>query len=242
MSEPEAPASGNRWGLGEAILGFAVGLLLSAVGASIAEAATGYRPSSNAPLPVAVTAADVAGLWVGLVGAALYASRVRGRHDLRRDYGFWIGRWWDLPLGGAIGVACQYGLIPLLYLPFQHVDRQLNEQLSQPVHRDTAAAHGVLSITVLLLFLVVGAPIVEELFFRGLLLRALLGRVRAPIAVVVSALLFGLAHFQTTQFAGLAAFGIVLGTLAWRTGRLAPGMGAHAAFNAVAVLSVVHLR
>jgi len=242
VNQPEAPASGNRWGLGEAIVGFAAGLLLSAVAATIAEAATGYHPSSNAPLPVAVTAADVAGLWVGLIGVALYASRVRGRHDLKRDYGFGAGRWWDLPLGGAVGVACQYGLIPLIYLPFRHVDRQLNEQLSQPVHRDTAAAHGVLSVSVLLLFLAVGAPIVEELYFRGLLLRALLGRARPAVAVVVSALLFGLAHFEATQFAGLAAFGIVLGTLAWRTGRLTPGIGAHAAFNAVAVLSVVHWR
>ncbi len=91
-------------------------------------------------------------------------------------------------------------------------------------------------------FLVVGAPIVEELFFRGLLLRSLLGRTPPPVAIVVSAVLFGLAHFEAVQFAGLAAFGVVLGVLAWRTGRLTPGIGAHAAFNAAAVISVVHLR
>ena len=59
---------------------------------------------------------------------------------------------------------------------------------------------------------------------------------------MVSALLFGLAHFEAVQFAGLAAFGVVLGVLAWRTGRLTPGIGAHAAFNAAAVVAVVHLR
>jgi len=242
VSEPEAPVSGNGWGLPEAILGFAAGLLLSAVATSIAAGSTGYRLSSGGALPVAVTGADVGGLWVGLVGAAVFSSRRRGTGDLGRDFGWGLGRWWDLPVGAAIGMACQYLLIPLLYLPFESVDHHLNHQLSQPVQRDTGAVHGAGSITVLLLLLAVGAPIVEELFFRGLLLRALLARTPAPAAVVGSALLFGLAHFEAVQFAGLAAFGVVLAMLAWRTGRLTPGIGAHAAFNTVAVLSVVHLR
>jgi membrane protease YdiL (CAAX protease family) len=139
-------------------------------------------------------------------------------------------------------VACQYGLIPLLYLPFEHFDRHLSRQLSQPAQQDTAAAHNVGTAAVLVLLLAVGAPLVEELFFRGLLLRALLGRTPPSVAVVASALLFALAHFEAAQFAGLAAFGVVLAVLAWRTGRLTLGIGAHAAFNTVAVLSVVHLR
>jgi membrane protease YdiL (CAAX protease family) len=44
------------------------------------------------------------------------------------------------------------------------------------------------------------------------------------------------------QFPGLALFGIILAVLAYRTGRLTPSIGAHAAFNAVAVLSAVSLR
>jgi membrane protease YdiL (CAAX protease family) len=88
----------------------------------------------------------------------------------------------------------------------------------------------------------VGAPVVEELFFRGLVLRSLLPLAPAPVAVVASGVLFGLAHWQGVQFPGLAVFGVVLGVLAYRTGRLTPGIGAHAAFNAVAVLSVISLR
>lgn len=237
-----APARGHRWGLGEAVLGFAAGVVLSTITAGIAEAITGYRASSGGSIPIAVTIADVAGLWVGLVGSVLIASRTRGTRDLGRDYGWGIGRWWDLPVGAGIGLACQYALIPLLYLPFEHVDRHLNQQLGQPVRQDTGAAHTTLAAIALLLFLAVGAPIVEELFFRGLLLRSLLGRTPTPVAIVLSAVLFALAHFEAVQFAGLALFGVVLALLAWRTGRLAPGIGAHAAFNAVAVLTVVHLR
>lgn len=242
MTRPEAPVSGNRWGLNEAIIGFAVGILLSALAAGVAESITGERPSSSAPLPLAVTAADLAGLWVCLVGAAVVTSRLRGTGSLARDFGWGAGRWWDVPVGAAIGVACQYGLVPLLYLPFERVDRHLVRQLGQPVQRDTGGVHGVGSIGILVLLLAVGAPMVEELFFRGLLLRSLLGRTPTPIALVGSAVLFALAHFEAAQFLGLAAFGVVLALLAWRTGRLAPGIGAHAAFNAVAVFSVVHLH
>ncbi len=242
MSAPEAPVSGNGWGIGGALLGFAAGLVLAAVTTSVVASATGYRLSSGGALPVAVTGADVGGLWVGLVGAVVLSSRLRGTGDLGRDFGWGLGRWWDVPVGAAIGVASQYVLIPLLYFPIERVDHHLSRQLGQPVQRDTGAVHGLGSMVILLLLLAAGAPMVEELFFRGLVLRSLLGRTPVPVALVGSALLFALAHFEVAQFAGLAAFGVVLAVLAWRTGRLTPGIGAHAAFNTVAVLSVVHLR
>jgi hypothetical protein len=208
----------------------------------VAEALTNYHSSSGAPLPVAVIAADVSGLWLGLIGAAIYASRVHGSGSLARDFGFKVGSWWDLPVGAAVGLACQYGVIPLIYLPFRHVDRSLTQQLGQPAQRETAAAHSSGSVVVIFLFLAVGAPLVEELFFRGLLLRSLLERTRPALAIPVSAVLFGLAHFEALQFGGLAVFGLVLGVLAWRTGRLGPSIGAHAAFNAAAVAALVHIH
>lgn len=232
-------ATPNRFGLTQAIVGFAVGLVLAVLIAGVASGITGYTGAAGQTIPVAVTVADAAGLWVGLVGAAVWASRSRGSGSLLRDYGLRLAGWWDVVGGAAIGLASQYLLIPLLYLPFTANDPTLAHRLSQPAQRDTAAAHGVAPVIVLFAFLAVGAPIVEELFFRGLLLRSLLSRVRAPIAIVLSALLFALAHFEAVQFGGLAAFGVVLGVLAWRTGRLAPGMAAHAAFNAAAVVSLV---
>lgn len=210
--------------------------------AGIAESVTGYRVGSGRPLPVAVITANVAGLWLGLSGSAILASRRYGTGSLATDYGFRVGSWWDLPLGAAAGLACQYLLVPALYLPFQHFDRSLNQQLSQPVHQDTGDVHTAAAATVILVFLAVGAPLVEELFFRGLLLRSLLGRVPAPAAIFITAVLFALAHFEAVQFAGLAVFGLVVGYLAWRTGRLGPSIGAHMAFNAAAVLSVVHFH
>lgn len=223
-------------------MGFAAGLLVSAVTASVAETVTGYSPASGAPIPVGVSAANLLGLWCGLMGAVLAYSRVWGSGSLSVDYGFRVGAWWDLPLGAAVGLACQYGLVPLLYLPFEHLDPNLAHKLGQPTTRDTGAAHSVVAVVALTVFLAVGAPLVEELFFRGLLLRALAKTVAAPVAIVVSGLLFGLAHFEPLQFAGLAAVGVVFAVLAWVTGRLAPSIGAHVAFNAAAVVTAVHLH
>lgn len=233
---------GHAWGLPEALIGFAVGLVVSVITAGIAESATGYHPDSSAALPVAVIVANVVGLWAGLLAAAVYASRRHGSGNLPRDFGWRVSTWWELPAGAAVGLACQYGLIPLLYLPFESFDHSLSQQLSEPVHRDTGAAHTVPQAAVLLIFLAIGAPLIEELFFRGLLFRALLGRMPVPFAIVVSAVLFALAHFEAVQLAGLAVFGVVLAYIAWRSGRLGMSIGAHMAFNAAAVLSVVSLR
>jgi hypothetical protein len=88
--------------------------------------------------------------------------------------------------------------------------------------------------------------VVEELFFRGLLLRGLLGRL-APLgnrwgpslAIVLTGLVFGLVHFERLQFLGLAGFGMVLAYLAYRTGRLGPSIVAHIAFNSTTVVYFV---
>ncbi|HET6963370.1 MAG TPA: CPBP family intramembrane glutamic endopeptidase [Acidimicrobiales bacterium] len=224
-----------------AVLGFAAGLLISSITASVAEAATGYRPSSGGPLPVAVTVANLVGLWAGLVGAALWWSRTRGGASLAEDFGYRVAAWWDIPAGAALGLAAQYALVGL-YKPFEHLDHNLTRQLGQPTQRTVGAAHTTVTAAVLLLFLAVGAPLVEELFFRGLLLRSLARWTNPVVAVVGSGVLFGLAHFEALQFAGLALFGVLLGALAWRLGRLGPSVAAHMSFNAVAVLTTVHLH
>ena len=98
---------------------------------------------------------------------------------------------------------------------------------------------------------IVFAPAMEELFFRGLLLKGLLraltpmaakGRVRVftvVLAVIVDGLLFGLAHGELVQLAGLAVFGMILAAISYRTGRLGMNFLAHATFNAVAILALV---
>ena len=97
---------------------------------------------------------------------------------------------------------------------------------------DKASGGGIL---LLFLAVVVGAPIVEELFFRGLTLRALEARMRPRIALVVSALVFGAVHLQLLQFPALVAIGLVCGWLAQRDGRIGRAIWAHVGFNGLTV-------
>jgi membrane protease YdiL (CAAX protease family) len=224
-------------GLFEAVLAFLLGSVLSGIGVALADSATGYKSGSSAPMPLVVTVFGLLGLWIGLVGGVVFYSRVWGSGNLRTDVGLDI-RWPDLLIGAVAGIGTQLVLIPLLYLPFEHADRTLAHRLSGPAKMQTGAVHGAWQIAVLLLFVCVGAPIVEELFFRGLILRSLTRWLGPIVGIVGSAVLFGLAHFEALQLAGLILFGLVLAVLAYRTGRLGPGMAAHCAFNAVTVVSL----
>jgi hypothetical protein len=67
-------------------------------------------------------------------------------------------------------------------------------------------------------------------------------RLAPVVSVGLTALVFALAHFEALQFLGLAAFGVVLGCLAWRTGRLGPSIVAHMAFNTVTIVAIVVSR
>jgi exosortase E/protease (VPEID-CTERM system) len=88
------------------------------------------------------------------------------------------------------------------------------------------------------------APLVEELAFRGFLLRRLVDadftavayRAVTPLAVIVSALAFGVLH---ERFVAGAVAGLIYGALVQRTGRLADAVIAHVVTNAlIAVVAV----
>ncbi len=79
------------------------------------------------------------------------------------------------------------------------------------------------------------APVVEELLFRGVILRSFLLRYSPAIAIVHSAAVFGLIHLNVHQFMSAFGFGLFAGWLYWRFRSTLPCMLAHAAFN-IAVL------
>ena len=180
------------------------------------------------------------GLWGGFFGSAWLSTRVRGTKSLRRDLGLRF-RWIDL-VGVPIGVGGQF-LVALIYIPIAHHVHDFNQRFDAPSQKLTGGSHGA-SFVVVAVLTVVGAPFFEELFFRGVLLRSLarlfgtVGRWVGPtLAVLLTGVLFGLAHAESLQLLGLATFGVILSFVSYRTGRLGMNMVAHASFNLVAVVA-----
>jgi sodium transport system permease protein len=90
----------------------------------------------------------------------------------------------------------------------------------------------------LVLFLVAVSPgICEEIFFRGLV-QGGFRRMGMWTAILVTALLFGVAHGSIYRMLPVTFLGVVFGYLAWQSKSVIPGMFAHAVNNGTAVLLV----
>jgi membrane protease YdiL (CAAX protease family) len=87
------------------------------------------------------------------------------------------------------------------------------------------------SLSTLFLPVIVVAPVAEELFFRGLLLRGYLRRYSVTTAVWASAVLFAVFHGNPWQMVIALPLGVWFARMSLRTGSLLPGMLGHAMVN-----------
>ena len=244
---PQTRRQGWMW-LVYAVVGFLVGQLGALIFGYIAGAIAGKTAaqmtaiaSASVP-PEWYVVATLLGLWIGFIGAPWLASRTQGTRHFFRDLGVRF-RLIDL-VGIAIGIGGQI-LVAIMYAPFQHDIHDFNG----PSQKLTGGSHGG-GFVIIAIATVVFAPAMEELFFRGLLLKSLVrlftkvggaGGARTAgivLAVIADGLLFGLAHGEWVQLAGLAAFGMILAAVSYRTGRLGMNMVAHASFNLVAIIAI----
>ena len=101
-------------------------------------------------------------------------------------------------------------------------------------------AEGTPWLWAILAIVIIGAPISEELLFRGLVLRAFENRWGPVVAIICSTIAFTLVHFTgagfgatLVLFSSIGLIGAILGIITWRTDRLAPAIIAHVVFNVV---------
>lgn len=76
----------------------------------------------------------------------------------------------------------------------------------------------------------------EEALFRGLILRGFRRRMPAWAAVAAAALAFAILHLSPWRFLPQLALGLMVGTLAIRTGSCWPGAVTHACYNLLTML------
>jgi membrane protease YdiL (CAAX protease family) len=247
-----------RWGLGEAFGGFAVAIVVGGLAAGVILAITGYEtplpspggavgrvsgqlatgqvPDVPAPRSLAIDALQQLPFWAALLVVPYLAARFKGNGWVR-DFHLRMERS-DILVGLGVGVFSQLVLVTGFYwLLFQLIGDQ---DVSAEARELTDRATSPLGVVLLFLIVGVGAPIAEEVFFRGLALRAFRKKGWAwwP-SILVTALYFGATHLQPLQFPALVIFGAVVGWLVWRTDRLGPAIWAHVGFNLTAAVVLV---
>ncbi|MFW2336361.1 type II CAAX prenyl endopeptidase Rce1 family protein [Ilumatobacter sp.] len=149
-------------------------------------------------------------------------------------------RWIDLAWGpvtwiAAIGAQIVLAAVVLVF------DIPLSSNVDSAAELDADRAYLVATLATA----VIAAPFIEELVFRGLVLRGLLSRLGPVVAIVLQGVLFGVAHVDPVRGSGniglalvLSGVGVVFGVSAYLTRRLGPTVIAHAIFNGV-VLAIV---
>jgi len=176
-------------------------------------------------------------LWSGYLVVTWLATRTKG-NGLVSDLGLRSNAL-DVPTGLLIGVATQLVLVPLLYFPILWLTGRTTDELSEPARDLASRASGAWSWLLFAVMVGLVAPFVEELFYRGLFIRAMQKRGASTAATVVgTSLVFAAVHLQVLQFAGLLAFGLVAAALAVRTGRLGAAIWAHIGFNMTSVVTL----
>lgn len=105
---------------------------------------------------------------------------------------------------------------------------------------DYAEASASLNQTGVLMVLatVVAAPLVEEIIFRGLILSRLRRAMPGWLAVVLSALAFGVCHGQIVWMAYAFVLGLIFGFMDLRARSIWPSFAAHVLFNGIGQLAV----
>lgn len=186
--------------------------------------------------PIGALAVSLLVLWGFELAACALASQRDGTGDFAADLGL-TARPIDL-IGLPIGAVAQLALIPAVYAPLRAIwpDTFTTEALEENARDLVDRADGGL-IVLLFVLVVIGAPLVEEILYRGLLQRPALDRFPRWAVVIGVAAIFAVIHFRPVEYPGLFAAGLVFGVCAAVTGRLGMAITAHVGFNAVGVLA-----
>jgi membrane protease YdiL (CAAX protease family) len=184
-------------------------------------------------LAVACTPILSLGKWIGTepatfvyygsaFGLAFYiVHSIRRRKQGSSTYNFRLGSWPRVVPLGLGTIALLFGVVSPIgnLIP---VPEALKEAM-----RTVVGSTGPFTF----LYFVIAAPILEELIFRGIMLDGLLKRHTPFTAILVSSILFGLAHLNPWQFVTGFVLGCFFGWVYYRSGSVAACMLMHMSAN-----------
>jgi uncharacterized protein len=250
-----SPPAAIRWGLTDALIAF--GLFLASLFATALVIATLQLDLENETIVQWFSFGSAMFTYGVIVAWIVYLSRRKGLRRLARDFGLAI-RPIDIVIGLGIGIAAKVASVIITLIAVAATDHDPGQgNFVLPTEPFWIVVNGVLVTAIL-------APVVEELWLRGLVLRSIRNAVlrfagraqpapdaiqkRAVVAsIIISSLAFAALHmYQSTDVTLLIALGgstFVVGILnaivAVATGRLGAGIIAHVVFNGSAIALAV---
>ncbi len=255
---PSLGGMGHRDGLLIAGLGFLSALFLSGVAFAVLVDSSAYdtvssagtgayvgriggqtllsgQPGTALGIPLWMVALLQIPLWVGLGGSAWLVAR-RSKRSVIATFGVHL-QLSDAPRGLLLGAVTQLLLVPVLYVPIFWLFGK--QDVSAAARGLSDRADSALGIGLLVLVVGIGAPIVEEIYYRGLVQQSLSAKIGSTAAILMTAFVFGLSHFQLLQLPALVLFGAIVGVAAHRFGRLGLSIWTHVGFNMVTVVALL---
>ena len=179
------------------------------------------------------TAAMFVPLWVAFGFTVVRVARRRGEHPFgERPYVRRVDGLWFLS-----GIAAQFvvGFV-YFYLPID------SEELARPAREIFDRANeNPIGVVLLGIAVGIGAPIMEELFYRGVVHRGFVLACRPGshyLPMILSAAIFGAIHGQLLQFGGLFGVGLLCAYAFSKTQRIASAIAVHAGFNLTTVVAL----
>ena len=218
----------------------AAGLFLAGLVGSLAAISLGIVFNGGEELtqiPLLLTSSI--GQAVVTLGLLAYMSRSRGAGSWDLDFGlrFEQSDWRGL----FYGIGLQLVVTLLVTLPLL-VLMGVDDPPEQDVAEIVGSASSLVGRLAVALVVVVVAPLIEELLFRGVILSRLRRGFGPAASIAVSAALFSVFHLidPDTRFLvpGLFVIGVVLGIQALRTDRIGLAITTHAGVNLLAVVGL----
>ena len=213
------------WDLRRALIGLLAGLLGALLLPVLVLPFDPDLESTGSLLAVqALFEASLIGAAVGVASGTAAGQSVASLLGLRR-----FGR---SDLGVAAQAMLAYYSFTALYAVFVRPEQQ-------DIARDLGLDAGIAAAVVAVVLIALVAPVVEEVFFRGMLYGGLRRRLGMYPSAAISAAVFGGLHATTgiSAVPPLIAFGFVLALLYERTGSIGPGIVVHVLNNTLALIA-----
>jgi uncharacterized protein len=227
------------WGLGDVVITLMSALTLGIVVSSLV-VATQHGSLDGATAQAWLSIPLLVVPWLGLAGWPIYVSRTRGNGPVL-DFGLRL-TWRAVGIGVAGGIAAFTLATVVGEIEIKILGHGFSASVENLAQKTTAGSAG--AIWVLAVLTAFGAPIVEEIAFRGLTYGAFVKRGLPVIyAVAWTTVIFALFHFEFVRLPVLLVIGAFLGAVRAYTGQTSASMISHMVVNipgAIAILALAH--